>query len=113
MRDTAGCARRAWSPRQSRLDRRPPATRCGRRPRSARSPPTRREPAGRLRPRLQRGAALARLVLDAAEHERGPPGLMAGPDAAAVVSVEILVKQHQVLPMGIGGEAHVLPMARP
>src|SRR5258708_33399220 len=34
----------------------------------------------------------------------GPTGLMAGPEARAVVAVEVLVEQDVILPLGIGLE---------
>jgi len=43
-----------------------------------------------------------RSVLEAADGERGPAGLMAGADAAAVVAVEIFVEEHEILEMRIG-----------
>jgi hypothetical protein len=44
---------------------------------------------------------MARLILDAADGERSPTRLMAGTDAAPVVTVEIFVEEHQVLEMRI------------
>src|SRR5688572_30259494 len=43
-------------------------------------------------------------VLDHRGHESGPPGLVAGTEAGAVVAVEILMEQQQIAPVGIGLE---------
>src|SRR2546428_14178161 len=44
-------------------------------------------------------------------HQRRPAGLMARPEAAARVSVKVLVEQQQVLPVRVGGEASVPAVA--
>ena len=53
------------------------------------------------------GVGLLRLLaalLQQFGHQRGPARLVAGPDAAAVVPVEVLVEEHQVAPVRVGLE---------
>ena len=51
---------------------------------------------------------MTREVLEVADHERGPAGLMARAEAAAVFAVKIFVEKHEVLPVGITGETRVV-----
>ena len=48
-----------------------------------------------------------------ASNERGPSGLMAGPEALAGVAVEVLVKQEKIAPVGVLRETRVCPVANP
>jgi len=45
--------------------------------------------------------------------ETRPAGLMAGPDASSVVSMKILVKENQILPMRVGLELFRSAVNRP
>src|SRR4051794_3377199 len=62
----------------------------------------------RLFIRARRGGAL-----DQVRRERGPPGLMSRAEAAAVVAVEELVEQHEVLEERIVGVALAAAVTRP
>jgi hypothetical protein len=62
--------------------------------------------ASKIRSNGPLSAAGARLpspahVLQAAHRERGPPGLVARPHAPSVVAIEVLVEQHQLLPVRV------------
>src|SRR5689334_17243370 len=51
-------------------------------------------------------------VFDATESKRGPAGLMARADATTGLTVEVLMKQHQILPVRISGVARIAAVAR-
>src|SRR5215831_15443679 len=60
---------------------------------------------------LRRVVGTARYILDEADAERGPAGLVRGTEAAAGVAVEVLVEEHEVAPARVGGEARVAAVA--
>src|SRR5215211_556056 len=101
-------------PRRSRRARPAPTIRSGRRSRCARSRPARAYPrlAARALPDGL-GLPVRGEVLDAPQYQRGPAGLVAGPDSPAVIAMEVFVEQHQVLPVRVGGPARIGPMAGP
>lgn len=55
------------------------------------------------------GSAPARwaAILQQSGHQRGPAGLMAGSEPLARVAVKILMEEHEIAPMRIGGETRV------
>src|SRR4029079_16734502 len=57
--------------------------------------------------------AMRREVLEAAHDDRPPAGLVAGADPASGVAMEVLVKQDELAPAGIAGEALVAAVAGP
>src|SRR5207237_2022532 len=52
-------------------------------------------------------------ILDATRGQRGPAGLVARAQAASVVAVEVLVEEHEILPVWILGEAPFAAVTRP
>jgi hypothetical protein len=49
--------------------------------------------------------AVTGAIFKVADGERGPAGLVAGPDAAAVVAVEIFVEEHEIAEMRVASVA--------
>src|SRR5687768_15950899 len=68
-----------------------------------RTRPTKSRAAGSRCPgrRRRRSALAPARLLDELGHEAGPPGLVAGAEAGAVVAVEVLVEQDEVAPVRI------------
>src|SRR5689334_4129194 len=53
---------------------------------------------------MNRGVQTSFLAFEQARDQRGPPGLVAGPQAPAILGVKVFEKPHQVAPVGILGE---------
>src|SRR6516225_5110359 len=63
--------------------------------------------------RPRRLLPLAGAVLEHAGDQRGPPGLVVGPQPLSGVAVEVLVEPHEVPPERVVGEAPLRSLARP
>ena len=63
--------------------------------------------------RVSLGLGLFAALLNQLRHQRGPAGLVAGPQTKSVISIEIFVKQNQVTPEGIFLEQRLVSVHRP
>lgn len=58
------------------------------------------------------GAGLCHII-EARDYQAGPTRLMAGAEAASVLTVKIFIEEQQIPPMRIIAEAAVIAMTRP
>src|SRR5678815_2818475 len=61
-------------------------------------------------PIVRANAPIARDVFDRRHRERAPARLVVGADAAAIITVEVLVEQHEIAPVRIVRVAEIATM---